>query len=166
MSTEELYLNITPLKLSGTSLRTLCKPRALISPLLSPPEIPAEDAIIKAGREVLDSTTAWKQGKTYQKNTVKTFSRPKGPKDGTAWYCRVSEHAKDEATFGEFWGKLGQDKAENEMQCVYSIRPCLALGAAHDIAEGTSRTSRKSRSSSASPPLSPSGPTSTSSRPP
>ena len=130
MSTEELYLNITPLKLSGTSLRTLCKPRALISPLLSPPEIPAEDAIIKAGREVLDSTTAWKQGKTYQKNTVKTFSRSKGPKDGTAWYCRVSEHTKDEATFDEFWGKLGLNKAENEMQCVcLSAGPCPARGA-------------------------------------
>ena len=81
-------------------------------------EIPAEDAIVKAGREVLDSTATWKQGKTYQKNTVKTFHRSKGPKDGAAWYCRVSEHTKDDATFDEFWSKLGVDKAENEMQYV------------------------------------------------
>ena len=59
---------------------------------------------------------SWKQGKTYQHNKVKTFSRSKGPKDGAGWYCRVSEHTKEDATFDEFWSKLGENKAENEMQ--------------------------------------------------
>ncbi|KAH9945886.1 uncharacterized protein BXZ73DRAFT_37246 [Epithele typhae] len=101
MSGEDLYLSITPLKVSA---------------------IPAESAIIKAGRELIDSTATWKQGKSYQKNTVKTFHRPKGPKDGTAWYARVSEHSKEDATFDEFWSKLGQDKAENEMQFIPDIK--------------------------------------------
>ncbi|KAI0707618.1 hypothetical protein C8Q76DRAFT_628199 [Earliella scabrosa] len=101
MSGADLYLSITPLKIS---------------------EIPAEDAIIKAGREILDNTASWKQGKTYQKNTVKTFHRSKGPKDGAGWYARVSEHTKEDATFEEFWSKLGVDKAENEMQFIPDIK--------------------------------------------
>ena len=79
---------------------------------------------------MLDTTTTWKQGKSYQKNAVKTFHRSKGPKDGAAWYCRVSEHTKEDATFDEFWSKLGQDKAENEMQYVLLYSP-LKIGRAH-----------------------------------
>ncbi|RPD66414.1 hypothetical protein L226DRAFT_542957 [Lentinus tigrinus ALCF2SS1-7] len=101
MSESALHLSITPLKIS---------------------EIPAEDVIIKAGQEVLDSTATWKQGKTYQKNTVKTFHRSKGPKDGAAWYARVSEHTKEDATFDEFWSKLGVNKAENELQFIPDIK--------------------------------------------
>ncbi|TBU35710.1 hypothetical protein BD311DRAFT_11689 [Dichomitus squalens] len=100
MSTSEFYLSITPLKLS---------------------EIPSEDVIIKAGREVLDDTANWKHGKSFHKNTVKTLSRKKGPKDGAAWHARVSEHDKDEVTFEEFWDKLGKDKANNEMQYIPEI---------------------------------------------
>ncbi|KAI1794613.1 hypothetical protein LXA43DRAFT_114317 [Ganoderma leucocontextum] len=100
MSGSELYLSITPLKLS---------------------EIPSEDAIITAGREVLDEAESWKQGKSYHHHTVKTFHRKKGPKDGAAWYARVSEHDKEDATFEEFWSKLGENKAENEMQYVPEI---------------------------------------------
>lgn len=61
---------------------------------------------------------AWKQGKAYQKNTVKTFHRSKGPKDGAGWYSRVSEHTKEDSTFDEFWSKLGVNKAENEKESV------------------------------------------------
>ena len=68
----------------------------------------------------MDDTTNWTEGKSYHKHTVKTFHRKKGPKDGTGWYARVSEHDKDDATFEEFWNKLGEDKANNEMQCVMS----------------------------------------------
>ncbi|TBU65556.1 hypothetical protein BD310DRAFT_836448 [Dichomitus squalens] len=100
MSTSEFYLSITPLKLS---------------------EIPSEDVIIKAGREVLNDTANWKHGKSFHKNTVKTLSRKKGPKDGAAWHARVSEHDKDEVTFEEFWDKLGKDKANNEMQYIPEI---------------------------------------------
>ncbi|RDX56474.1 hypothetical protein OH76DRAFT_1451588 [Lentinus brumalis] len=101
MSESTVHLSITPLKIS---------------------EIPAEDAIIQAGRELIDSTATWKQGKTYQKNTVKTFSRPKGSKDGAGWHLRVSEHTKEDATFDEFWSKLGLNKAENEMQYIPDIK--------------------------------------------
>ncbi|OJT09113.1 hypothetical protein TRAPUB_14440 [Trametes pubescens] len=101
MSESSLYLSITPVKSA---------------------EIPAEDAIIKAGKELLESTSSWKQGKVYQHNTVKTSSRSKGPKDGAGWYCRVSEHAKEDATFEQFWSKLGQNKAENEMQYMPEIK--------------------------------------------
>ena len=73
---------------------------------------------------MLDTTANWKQGKAYHKNTVKTFYRSKGPKDGAAWHCRVSEHSKEDATFEEFWNKLGENKAENEMQCVLSGLSC------------------------------------------
>ncbi|TBU49134.1 hypothetical protein BD309DRAFT_852382, partial [Dichomitus squalens] len=84
-------------------------------------EIPSEDVIIKAGREVLNDTANWKHGKSFHKNTVKTLSRKKGPKDGAAWHARVSEHDKDEVTFEEFWDKLGKDKANNEMQYIPEI---------------------------------------------
>ncbi|KAI8989689.1 hypothetical protein BD414DRAFT_313929 [Trametes punicea] len=101
MSDTGLYLSITPWKLS---------------------EIPSEQEIIEAGKQLLESTKSWKQGKTYQRNKVKTFHRAKGPRDGTAWYCRVSEHTKEDATFEEFWSKLGENKAENEMQFIPEIK--------------------------------------------
>ena len=105
-------------------------------------EIPAEDAIVKAGREILDNTASWKQGKTYQKNTVKTFHRSKGPKDAAGWYARVSENTKEDATFEEFWSKLGVDKAENEMQYVPSFFPSSLSVNIRDA--GSSLTSRRS----------------------
>ncbi|KAI0636714.1 hypothetical protein C8Q77DRAFT_1154628 [Trametes polyzona] len=101
MSDSGLYLSITPVKSS---------------------EIPPEDELIKVGKELLESTQSWKQGKAYHHNTVKTFSRPKGPRDGTAWFGRVSEHTKEDATFEEFWAGLGENKAENEMQYIPEIK--------------------------------------------
>ncbi|KAH9857137.1 hypothetical protein C2E23DRAFT_865738 [Lenzites betulinus] len=101
MSESNVYLSITPVKSA---------------------EIPSEEEIIKAGKELLESTSSWKQGKVYQHNTVKTFSRSKGPKDGAAWFGRLSEHTSEEATFEEFWSKLGEDKAENEMQYIPEIK--------------------------------------------
>ena len=81
------------------------------------PELPSEETILALGEALLESTKSWKQGKTFNK-VVKTSSRPKGPQDGAPWHCRVSEHAPEDATFDEFWSKLGEDKANNEMQCV------------------------------------------------
>ncbi|KAI0372923.1 hypothetical protein BV20DRAFT_963358 [Pilatotrama ljubarskyi] len=101
MSESTLHLSITPVKSS---------------------EIPSEDEIIKAGKELLEGTSSWKQGKSYQHNKVKTYSRAKGPKDGAGWYARVSEHPKEDATFDEFWSKLGENKAENEMQYMPEIK--------------------------------------------
>ncbi|OCH93405.1 hypothetical protein OBBRIDRAFT_790279 [Obba rivulosa] len=97
----DFYLSITPVKSS---------------------EIPPEETIIKLGHELIESTTSWKQGKSFQKNTVKTSSRPKGPSDGAPWHCRVSEHTAEDATFDEFWSKLGHNKAENEMQYIPEIK--------------------------------------------
>lgn len=79
-------------------------------------EIPSEDTIIALGKELLDSTVTWKKGKTLAKGKVLTLSRQKEPADGAPWHCRVSEHTKEDATFDEFWGKLGVNKAENEKE--------------------------------------------------
>ncbi|KZT71301.1 hypothetical protein DAEQUDRAFT_124314 [Daedalea quercina L-15889] len=84
-------------------------------------QLPSEEAIIALGETLLDSTNSWKHGKTYHK-VVKTSSRPKGPQDGAPWHCRVSEHTPEDATFDEFWSKLGEDKANNEMQYVSEIK--------------------------------------------
>jgi len=79
-------------------------------------ELPSDEQVLTAAREVLDASKGWKKGKAYQKNTVQTCSRPKGPGDGAPWYCRVSEHAAAEATFDEFWSKIGVNHAENEKE--------------------------------------------------
>jgi hypothetical protein len=78
--------------------------------------LPSEEQVIAAAREVLEASKGWKKGKAYQKNTVQTYSRPKGPGDGAPWYCRVSEHTTAEATFDEFWSKIGSDHSENEKE--------------------------------------------------
>ncbi|KAF8136414.1 hypothetical protein EV363DRAFT_733520 [Boletus edulis] len=89
---------------------------------LKPQEVPSEDTIIALGKELIDSTATWKKGKTLAKGKVLTLSRPKGPGDGAPWHCRVSEHTKEDATFDEFWGKLGVDKAENEKEFIEPIK--------------------------------------------
>ena len=118
MSTTEMYLSITPLKLSGKPCFAVADSLCSYGGLKRSADIPSEDAIIKAGREILDEAPNWKQGKSYHRSLVETFHRKKGPKDGAAWYARLSKHSQEEITFEEFWRKLGQDKAENEMQCV------------------------------------------------
>ncbi|KAI9446496.1 hypothetical protein H4582DRAFT_569251 [Lactarius indigo] len=63
---------------------------------LRPNELPSDEQVVTAGREVLEASKGWKKGKVYQKNTVRTYSRSKGPGDGASWYCRVSEHTAAE----------------------------------------------------------------------
>ncbi len=77
--------------------------------------------MLAAARDLIETTTSWKEGKSYSKHTVRTFSRPKLQGDGAAWHCRVSEHGSEDATFDEFWSKLGVNKAENEKQCVGNL---------------------------------------------
>ncbi|KAF7985127.1 hypothetical protein HWV62_9047 [Athelia sp. TMB] len=89
-----------------------------IAPPLKPSEIPSEESILAAGRSILDSIPTWKRGKTFHKNSVQTFSRSKATGDGANWHVRVSEHGPEDATFDEFWSKLGNDKAINEKECV------------------------------------------------
>lgn len=79
-------------------------------------EFPVEETIVELGRQVLESTDSWKVGKTFSKGTVQTLSRAKGPGDGAPWHCRVSNHTKKDATFDEFWSKIGTNKAENEKE--------------------------------------------------
>jgi len=98
---DQFQLSITPLNIS---------------------EIPSEDAILSAGRSVLDSVDTWKPGKSFANHTVKTFSRPKGPGDGAAWYSRLSEHDGSDVSFEEFWDKLGANKAENEKNFIHDIK--------------------------------------------
>lgn len=81
-------------------------------------EIPSEDAILAAGKGILAASDNWKQGKTYQE-VVETYTyspNPKGGDGGTNWACRASEHTREDGTFEDFWGGLGTNKAENEMQ--------------------------------------------------
>lgn len=85
-------------------------------------DIPPESTIIAEGRALIDSSTSWKRGKTYYKNVV-TYSGPKRPGDEAPWYCRVSIHTPEEATFDQLWDKLGRNKASNEQQQVYYIPP-------------------------------------------
>lgn len=84
------------------------------------PDIPPESGIITEGRALVDSSTSWKKGKTYYKNVV-TYSGPKRPGDDAPWYCRVSVHTPEEATFDQLWDKLGRNKATNEHQQVYHL---------------------------------------------
>ncbi|KZP12561.1 hypothetical protein FIBSPDRAFT_921820 [Athelia psychrophila] len=93
-----------------------------IAPPLKPSEIPSEEAIVAAARAILDSTPTWKQGKSFHKKSVKTLSRAKVEGDGANWHVRVSEHGPEDATFDEFWGKLGNDKALNEKEYVPNIK--------------------------------------------
>lgn len=90
--------------------------------------MPSEETIITTARRLIESTSSWKQGKTYHK-IVKTYHCPKGPDDGAPWHCRVSEHAPTEATFDQLWAKLGNDKAINEKESVQTgvtSMPCQA----------------------------------------
>src|SRR5579863_6008732 len=81
-------------------------------------DLPSDEQVIAAGRELLEATDVWKKGKVYQKNTVQSYFRPKGPGDGASWHCRVSEHTPAEVTFNEFWNKIGKDHSENEKEYV------------------------------------------------
>ncbi|KIY63051.1 hypothetical protein CYLTODRAFT_433121 [Cylindrobasidium torrendii FP15055 ss-10] len=85
-----------------------------------PSEIPSEDLILAAGRELINSTTSWKHGKTFHK-TVKTLYRSKREGDGAHWHCRVSVHDPADVTFDQVWSKLGADKALHEKEFIPDI---------------------------------------------
>ncbi|KAI9509341.1 hypothetical protein F5148DRAFT_763905 [Russula earlei] len=89
---------------------------------LRPDELPSDEHVIAAAREVLEATKGWKKGNAYEKKTVQTYSRQKGPGDGAPWHCRVSEHPPAEATFDEFWSKLGHSHAEHEKEYIEVVK--------------------------------------------
>ena len=103
-------LTIKPLKLSGKST-AICRQ---FDNDLDLAEIPSEEVIIEEGKKLIESTLAWKAGKTFF--NVQTSYRAKGPEDGAPWYCRISEHTPKEATFDIFWEKLSKNKAVNEKE--------------------------------------------------
>lgn len=80
--------------------------------------LPPEDVLIEQARALIDGATKWQKNKTFHK-VVQTYQRPKVKGEPANWWCRVSEHGQDEATFDEFWDKLGKNKGENEVKCVY-----------------------------------------------
>ncbi|KAG6829638.1 hypothetical protein H0H92_003971 [Tricholoma furcatifolium] len=82
---------------------------------IKPSDLPTEETIIASANRLIESTTAWQQGKTYHK-TVHTCHRSKNPGDGAPWHCRISEHPPTEVSFNQLWSKLGQDKAINEKE--------------------------------------------------
>ncbi|KAG6820859.1 hypothetical protein H0H93_010686 [Arthromyces matolae] len=82
---------------------------------LKPASLPSEETIIRAGTLLMESTSAWKQGKIYHTN-VRTCHRPKGNTDGASWHCRISQHPPTEVSFDQLWAKLGEDKALNEKE--------------------------------------------------
>ncbi|KAG6817788.1 hypothetical protein H0H87_003196 [Tephrocybe sp. NHM501043] len=88
---------------------------------LKPGALPSEQTLITTATNLIESTSTWIQGKTFH-YTVKTCHRPKGPIDGAPWHCRISEHAPTEATFDQFWAKLGEDKAINEKEFIPEIK--------------------------------------------
>jgi len=101
----DVALTITPLQLSS---------------------LPSDESILAAAETLLESTSSWKQGKTYHK-IVKTYSRPKLPEDGAPWHCRVSIHTPEEATFDQLWAKLGTDKAINEKEFIPDIKKAVRI---------------------------------------
>lgn len=87
-------------------------------------ELPSDEQVIAAAREVLETTKGWKKGKAYEKKTVQTYHSPKAPHDGAPWHCRVSEHAPAQVTFDELWSKLGSNHSEHEKEYVlYPLAP-------------------------------------------
>lgn len=71
--------------------------------------------ILSLGRELIQSTDTWTKGKSFAKGKVLTLHHNQDP-DKLRWHCRVSRHTKEDATFDEFWSKLGVNKPENERQ--------------------------------------------------
>ena len=88
-------------------------------------ELPSEEKLLAQGKSVLETTVNWEQGKTYHK-AVKTSSRSKFKGESANWHCRVSEHGPEDATFDEFWAKLGVNKGQNEIKYVVVRAHCMA----------------------------------------
>ncbi|KAI0062309.1 hypothetical protein BV25DRAFT_668991 [Artomyces pyxidatus] len=103
------------------------KPLLTIATPLKPTDLPSDDAVLAASRELLASTESWKRGKAYQKNKVNTMSRPKGPGDGASWFARVSEHTAEDATFDEFWSKLGHNHSVNETEYIADVKKATLI---------------------------------------
>lgn len=112
---------------------TTAAPLLTITPLKYP-DIPLEESIISEGRKLIDSMSSWNPGKTYHKK-VRVYHKPKQPGDVAPWCGRISEHTSNEATFDQFWDKLGQNKPINEQQYIPDIRKVAKVKALSETAE-------------------------------
>jgi len=80
----------------------------------------------------LKSADEWKAGKTFHgtmhKDTpysVRIKSKVKESGEEVGWHARFSEHK--EASFDEFWDKLGRNKAINEKEYIPEIKSAVLL---------------------------------------
>ncbi|KAI0320122.1 hypothetical protein OF83DRAFT_1053756, partial [Amylostereum chailletii] len=90
-------------------------------------ELPSDEDVVAAARKIMKATETWKRGKSYHHNTVRTFSKSKGLGDGAGWHARVSVHPPEDATFDEFWSKLGQNHAVNEKEYIKDVKKSTLL---------------------------------------
>jgi hypothetical protein len=83
-------------------------------------EIPTEETLVGAGKQLIEGMNSWNQGKTYHKvvKTYDTTTSREGPKgrETLHWHGRISEHTPDQGTFDQFWEYLGKNKAVNEKE--------------------------------------------------
>lgn len=98
-------------------------------------EIPSEDILLQSGKELIEASQSWKQGKAYCKGLVRGISAPKGSDDEEPWFGRVSVHEPDSVSFDEFWFGLGTNKPEHEAKFVHNIDGKKLLKRISDRAE-------------------------------
>ena len=63
---------------------------------------------------MIEATLQWKSNGSFAKGVVTGYVHPKDDDDDQPWFCRVSEHSAEEASFDEFWFGLGTNKPEHE----------------------------------------------------
>jgi hypothetical protein len=90
-------------------------------------ELPTDEAVITAAKELLATTTSWKRGKIYGKHAVQTSWRGADGPNEFSWHCRVSEHSREEATFDVMWDKLGPKGPDLEPELVSISSALLVL---------------------------------------
>ncbi|KAF8881616.1 hypothetical protein BD779DRAFT_1445399, partial [Infundibulicybe gibba] len=84
-------------------------------------ELPSAETLLQDGELVLESSLSWKQGRTF--NRVKTYyHKPAGPGRPNTWFCRVSEHQREEVSFEQLWEKLGKDKVLKEKEYIPEVK--------------------------------------------
>lgn len=80
-------------------------------------DAPSSSELLAATRAHIQSTTSWTQKKSIKGVKIFTASSSINPK-GPAWFCRVSEHGPEEATFDEFWQGLGVNHSIHEKEYI------------------------------------------------
>ena len=78
---------------------------------VKPADIPEEDALLRAGKELMSEISKWKHLKDFENKkgvVVKGYTAPKAEDDEQPWFCRASEHDASAVTFEEMWFALGK----------------------------------------------------------